>query len=172
MAGRKSVYDTMIAPRLEEVRKWSSLGVTDKRIAELLGVSEPTFFKYKREKDELRESLILGRAYAVEQIENAMYQSAIGGKQVLKKAMKVKKTLYAKGKKDKEVEVMEPYDEEVYYAPNVTAGIYLLKHWAKEKGYTNDPLTLEFKKQELEYKKEMEGLGNNDEENDPFNFNL
>ena len=172
MAGRKSIYDTMIAPRLDEIKKWSSLGVTDKRIAEMLGISEPTFFKYKKEKEELRDIVLLGRSYAVEQIENAMYQSALGGKQTLKKSMKVKRVLYQKGKKDKEVEIMEPYEEEIYISPNVTAAIYLLKHWAKEKGYTNDPLTLEFKREELAYKKELEGLGQENEEDDPFNVDL
>lgn len=172
MAGRKNVYDTMIAPRLDDIKKWASLGVTDKRMSEMLGISEQTFMKYKKEKEEFKDIILLGRSYAVEQIENAMYQSALGGKQTLKKAMKVKRVLYQKGKKDKEVEVMEPYEEEIYLAPNVTACIYLLKHWAKDKGYTNDPLTLEFKKEELAYKKELEGLGQENEENDPFNVDF
>ena len=46
MAGRKSIYETYIEPRLDEIKQWSSIGVTDKKMAEYLGISEPTFIKY------------------------------------------------------------------------------------------------------------------------------
>ena len=32
----------------------------------------------------------------------------------------------------------------------------LLKHWAREEGWTNDPQSLELKKEELELKKEKQ----------------
>lgn len=153
--GRKSAYETKIKPRLSEIKEWTEEGANDTEISRRLNISKATFYKYLAEYKEFAEAVKSGRFKAVEKIENAMFESALGGKQTLKKAMKVKKILYKDGKKDKETEVMEPYEEEVYIAPNTTAGIFLLKHWAKDKGYTNDPLTLELKKQELELKKEI-----------------
>ena len=154
-AGRKNAYETKIKPRLKEIQEWSKEGANDIEIIRRLKISKATYYKYLTKYKEFADSVKRGRSEAVEKLENAMFNCALGGKQKLQKAMKVKKILYKDGKKDKEIEVMEPYEEEVFIAPNVTAGIFLLKHWAKEKGYTNDPLSLELKKEELELKKEI-----------------
>ena len=53
------------------------------------------------------------------------------------------------------LDVISKAAEEVYIPPNATSAIYLLKHWGKLRGYTNDPLSLELKKEELELKKEI-----------------
>ena len=153
IAGRKGIYDEKIKSRFKDIEKWARKGVTEKAIAKNLGVSYSTFNKYKVEKIELSDLLKKSRLVAVEEIENAMYECAIGGKQVVKKYAKCKKIKYENGKKISEEEVMESYDEEVYIPPNTTAAIYLLKHWGKSQGYTNDPLTLDLKKEELKFKK-------------------
>lgn len=153
--GRKSVYDAKIKSRFPEIAEWVKNGATEKSIMKNLGVSHTTWTKYKNEKPELMELLNKNRALAVNEIENSMYLSALGGKQTVWKGMKVKKTEYENGKKVLEFETVEKYQEEVYVPPNTTAGIYLLKHWGRNRGYTNDPLTLELKKEELELKKEI-----------------
>lgn len=150
--GRKDKWSSYIEPRLSDVKKWSEKGLTERQIADRLGVAYSTFNKYKSEKTELSEALKKGRDDAVDRIENAMFESAIGGKQTLKKAQKVKRIKYENGKKSMEAETMEYYEEEIYIPPNTTAGIYLLKHWGKDRGYTNDPIQLELKKRELELK--------------------
>lgn len=160
MAGRKNVYDSKIKPRLDEIKEWCKKGATERSIAKKLGVAYSTFNKYKVEKTELTELLKNNRAKAVDDIENAMFQSAIGGKQTLWKAMKVKHIDYDEDGRKIEYETVERYQEDIYYPPNTTAGIYLLKHWAKDKGYTNDPASLEIKKEELELKKKIADANN------------
>ena len=161
--GRKNVYDTKIKPRFKEIAEWCQKGATERSIANKLGVHYSTFNKYKAEKKEFTELLKKNKACAVDDIENAMYKSAIGGIQTLKKAIKCKHIEYKEGKRIREYETIEYYDEDVYIPPNTTAGIYLLKHWGKDRGYTNDPQTLALryeelkqKKKEFEYKKERE----------------
>jgi hypothetical protein len=45
---------------------------------------------------------------------------------------------------------MVEYEETIYYQPDTTAGIFLLKNWA---GYVNEPKMLEIRAKELELKK-------------------
>lgn len=155
-AGRKNVYESKIKSRFADIETWVKKGATEKSIAKKLGIAYSTFNKYKAEKKEFAELLKKGRETSVDDLENAMFLSAIGGKQSVKKAMKVKRIIYKDGKKDKEIEIMEPYNEEVYIPPNTTAGIFLLKCWGKDRGYTNDPALLELKKKELELKEKAQ----------------
>lgn len=157
MVGRKNVYDSKIKPYFEEIKQWVAKGATEKSIAKRLDVGYSTFNKYKVEKEEFAEILKTSRESCVDEIENAMFESAVGGKQTLWKAMKVKHIDYDdQGRRVKEYETVEKYQEEVYFPPNTTAGIYLLKHWGKSRGYTNDPASLELKKQEVEHKIKMD----------------
>ena len=154
--GRKNVYESKIKSRFTEIEAWVKKGVTERSIANKLGISYSTFNKYKAEETEFSELLKKGRESSVDDLENAMFLSALGGKQSVRKAMKVKRIIYKDGKKDKEIEIMEPYEEEVYTPPNTTAGIFLLKCWGKDRGYTNDPAMLDLKKKELELKEKAQ----------------
>ena len=160
VAGRKNVYDSKIKPRFDEIEAWLKKGATEKSIAKKLGVAYSTFNKYKVEKTEFAELLKINRETCVDDIENAMFESAIGGKKTLKKAMKVKHIDYEGGQRVREYETVEYYEEDVYFPPNTTAGIYLLKHWGKDRGYTNDPKSLELKEKEFEHKKQMDENNN------------
>lgn len=152
-SGRKNVYDSKIKPKFQKIAELAQKGVTEKDIAKAIGVSYSTFNKYKSEKKEFAELLKKNRAFAVDEIENAMFQRATGGVKTLKKAMKCRIVEYGdNGKRAFEKEVVVPYEEEVFFPPDTTAGIYLLKHWGKDRGYTNDPMTLDIKRRELELK--------------------
>lgn len=153
--GRKNTYETKIKPRFSEIAEWTKKGVTERCMAKMLGVSASTFEKHKSEFSEFSDLLKKNRMDAVDDIENSMYQSACGVLREVRKAQKTRHIEYENGKKVREWEEMTPYTEEVYVPPNPTAAIYLLKHWGKERGYTNDPLALDLKKEELELKKEI-----------------
>lgn len=153
--GRKNTYETKIKPRFAEIAEWVKKGATERCMAKMLGVSVSTFEKHKSEFPEFSDLLKKNRMAAVDDIENSMYQSACGVLREVRKAQKTRHIEYENGKKVREWEEMTPYTEEVYVPPNPTAAIYLLKHWGKERGYTNDPLTLDLKKEELELKKEI-----------------
>lgn len=150
--GRKSKNED-IEKNIEKIKEWLNKGLTEKQIAKNLGMAYSTFNKYKNQNKEFSELLKKERKKPVEELENALYKSALGGTVTVKKAMKIKTVDYENGKRLRETEEIEYYEEEVYYPPNTTAGIYLLKHWGK--GYTNDPELLSIKKKELELKEKM-----------------
>jgi hypothetical protein len=70
----------------------------------------------------------------------------------VKKHVKLKRIEYENGKKLSEYEEMVEYEEEVYYPPDTTAGIFLLKNWGN---YMNEPRAMEIRKQELELREKQ-----------------
>ena len=76
---RPSKYETHVAPRLEEVKDWVRNGATDLEIAKRLGISESTYFEYKKEYSEFSESLKETKEYIDGQVENALLQNALKG---------------------------------------------------------------------------------------------
>lgn len=141
--GRKSVYDTNIKPYFQDIRAWARDGVTERSMAQALGISYSTFNKYKAEKTELSQLLKKEREVCVDAIENAVYKRAMGFQYTEEKVTEsekdgVKTELFTKTA-----------------LPDVTAAIYLLKHWGRNRGYTNDPMSLELKKKELELKEKL-----------------
>ena len=157
----KRLYDTRVKPYLSQIKEMAANGVTINQIAKQLKISNRSLLTYIDEEEDLREAIYSGREFAVKEIENAMYKSAIGETVTLKKGMKVKKVIYEKGKKKGEVETVEPYEEQIYVKPDTTAGIFLLKNWAKDK-YASDPQLLELKKREQELKEKMAEVEDDD----------
>ncbi len=149
-----NIYEEKVKPNLERVKELASEGLTQEQIANAFGVNYRTFKRYIEEEEELRQALNSGRETAIKEVENAMFQSAIGGKVTVKKGMKVKKVIYENGKKKGEVETVEPYDEEIYVKPDTQAGIFLLKNWAKDR-YSADPIMHDLKRREVELKEKL-----------------
>lgn len=158
--GRKGVYETKIKPFFPEISEWVKNGVFERDIAKNLGVGYSTFNRYKSEKEEFREILKNNRESCVEKIENAMFTAATGEVRTVKKFMKCRRVEYENGKRKSEKEIMVPYEEEIYIPPNTTAAIYLLKHWGRDKGYTNDPASLEIRRKELKLKEKIAEANN------------
>lgn len=149
-----SIYDDRVKPNLDKIMKMASDGLTQNQIADALGVNFRTLQRYIEQEDELRKAINSGREVAIKEVENAMFNSAIGGKVTVKKGMKVKKIIYENGRKKGEVETVEPYDEEVYVKPDTQAGIFLLKNWAKDR-YSQDPIMHDLKRREVELKEKL-----------------
>jgi hypothetical protein len=80
-----------------------------------------------------------------------MFKSACGFVQVVHKHEKVKRCNYKDGKKLKEWEEIVEFDEEVYYKPDITAGIFLLKNWSN---YLDNPKLMELRQQEINLQKQ------------------
>lgn len=143
----------LILSNLDKIEKWKADGKSIRWICGQLGVSKSLFYNVcKDESNGLVDSVKKGKAVAVERIEDAMFNSAIGYTRIAKKYHKVKRIEYdpVTGKKLYEAEEIVEVAEEVYYPPDNTAGIFLLKNWGK---YTNEPATIDLRKQELELKK-------------------
>ena len=153
--GRKNKYETVILPRLNEIKELIKQGYTDKEVAEKIGVSYTTWKTHKRKIPSFSSLIQESREIPIKNIEDSLYLQALGFTKTVKKAMKLKEVQYDNGKRLKEIERVEYYDEEIYIPPSVSAGQFLLKNWARDK-YSNNPAELEVKKEELEHKRENE----------------
>ena len=152
--GRKSKYDTVILPRMEEIKELIQQGYSEKQIANKIGVSYTTWKTHKRKIESFSTIILTGREKNIDDLEKSMFQQALGFTKTVTKAMKLKTVTYGEnGKRLKEEERIEYYDEVVYIPPSFNATRFLLMNWNKE-GYSMNPAELDLKKEELERKKE------------------
>lgn len=143
--GRKSVYDTKIKPRFDDILKWLRNGATEKQVYENLGISHKAFYKYKSEKSELSELLKKGQESLVEQLRGALIKKALGFE--YKESKRI--TKYEDGN---EIIQTEEYTKQAL--PDVAAANLLLKNYDKE-NWSNDPRNDDIKREELEMKKKI-----------------
>lgn len=142
--GRKCKYHEYVEPFLADVRKWAMQGASEEEIARKLGIAYSTFKVYKNDFSALAAEIKEGRKGAVTEIKAALFKKACGYEYVESKEVfdetgaMVRKELYHK-----------------HAAPDAACSMILLKHWAKDEGWTNDPASLELKRQELELRREQ-----------------
>lgn len=74
----KSKYETHVEPNLILVEKWTRDGATDNEIYTRLGISETSFYKYKRKHAEFAEALKRGKEVVDTEVENALLKRALG----------------------------------------------------------------------------------------------
>ena len=139
--GRPNKYETHVKPRLKEIEKFCTY-MTEKQIAETLGVAYSSFCEYKNKYPELLESLKKGRESLVLELRSTLIRKAKGFNYSEKKIIK-----------ENGVVVRE---EEYQKAslPDVAALNLLLKNYDRE-NWSNDPQLLDIKRKELELKKEQ-----------------
>lgn len=142
--GRKTVYDTKIAPHLETIRKAVEQGATVSEIAKALDIAESTLYKYKDEKKELSEAFAHGRANIVIQIRGALLKKALGYEYEEKKQY-IRKD--AKGENIQYTEISTKHQP-----PSETAGAMLLRNY-DENWLDKDNTTTQLKQQEYELRK-------------------
>lgn len=149
--GRKSKYDTHIAPHLEQIRTAVKNGATVKEIAYALGVAESTLNKYKAEKTELTAAFACGRANIIIDIRAALLKKALGYE------YQEKKQYIRKDEKGENVTYTEITTK--HQPPSETAGAMLLRNY-DEHWLDKDNITTQLKQQELEIKR-MNAAANN-----------
>lgn len=142
----KSKYETIILPRLEEIKKWLSEGLTDKEIIRSLGISSSTWYKHKSEITEFSETVDESRKPKVTELEDTMFKLARGYKVTVNKVMKVRD---AGGG-----EHLEEFEEDIFVPPNFNALRFLLVNWSNE--YSNDPGLLRQRIAEFEHRKTLD----------------
>ena len=141
--------------QMDKIKEWIGQGVPMGTIAKAIGVSKTTLYKHISDLDSGLNSLDAIKKYrepAVEELENTMFRSACGYERTVKKYAKVKRCMYDNGKKAEEWEEMQEYEETVYFPPDTTAGIFLLKNWGN---YMNEPVTLKLRQEEVELKRKQ-----------------
>lgn len=134
--GRKSAYDSRIKPFFPQILEMCKT-MTDKQIAEALGVSLSTFMKHKAEKKEFSDLIKKGRQNLVAELKGILIQKAKGFKYQEKKVIKD-----SEGYERKEI-------FEKYAQPDVAAINLLLKNYDKE-NWANDPQMIRIREKELE----------------------
>lgn len=107
----KSKWDR-VKEKLILVEGWARDGLTDVQIANNLGISKTTFYKFKNEHSELSELLKKGKEDIDYQVENALLKRALG--------YKYDEITYEYGKETKRVTKQ--------VAPDTTAQIFWLKN--------------------------------------------
>ena len=81
----KSQYSVKVEPYLESIEGWTRDGLVMSQIAEKLGISKTTLYKYMQEHSELSERLKKGREVSDAQVENELFKKAVGFTRVEKK---------------------------------------------------------------------------------------
>lgn len=145
----------IVTDNIEKIKEWIGQGVPMGVIAKNIGVSKTTLYKHVGEFEQGLNSLDTIKKYrqpCVDELEATMYNSARGFERVVKKQAKLKRVMYDNGKKAEEWEELVEYEETVYYPPDTTAGIFLLKNWAD---YANEPVTNDLRKREIELKEKQ-----------------
>ena len=144
-AGRPSKYETHIKPYFEDIKRMC-LYMTDRQIAEKLGVAYSSFNLYKKNKAEFSELIKEGRQNLVFELKGNLIRASKGYKYSEKKIIK------ERDENGNMVVVREEISEK-YMRPDVAATNLLLKNYDKE-NWANDPQELELKKKALELQKE------------------
>lgn len=136
--GRPKKYFSNIRPYLDKIPEMA-LNMTERQIAEELGVGYTAFNEYKKLYPELNEALKKGRKALVIELRGTLLKKAKGFQYSEKKILK---------------ENGQIVREEIYEKtslPDVAAINLLLKNYDKE-NWANDPQELELKKKELKLK--------------------
>lgn len=99
-----SKYETHVLPYLEQIAAMCRNGATDKEIYTLLGISEDSFYRYKKSHREFSESLKENKEFADLRVENNLNKNANGYEYEEEVVVMKKEIIYnEQGKKQKEI---------------------------------------------------------------------
>jgi|GEM_PF-3511778 len=127
-------FETNVKPFYEEIRIWVTLGMTDKDIAEKLGVAYSTFRKYMNQNPDLAEKMRLAKIKPNAAIAGKLYDTAFGFYIDMEKPVKCKEVWYDDKKLRHEKEHVEMVPVKEYIAPDFKAQAFYLtnrdpEHW-------------------------------------------
>lgn len=136
--GRPNKYETNVKPRLDEIKKLC-LTMTEKQIAEYLGVGYSSWCDYKNKYSELSDALKKGRESLVNELKSTLIKKAKGFQ-------------YSEKKTIKEGGVIVREEEYIRSSlPDVAALNLLLKNYDAD-NWSNDPQMLKLREKELKLK--------------------
>lgn len=164
--GRPSKYETEIVPRFDEMETWIRNGFSEREVAKKLGISWQTYQTYKNKYAEFLDRIEKARHKPVDDVKAAIFRRATGFTYTETKTVieyeefsdDIKETLIQLGVDVGTLGKRRMVRTEIYEKqalPDPASCMILLKQWARDEGWTNDPQTLEIRKQELELKKKQ-----------------
>ena len=151
--GRKTVYETHIAPRLKDIEKWRKIGATVENMCAALGVSKTTFHKYLNEQPEFANAYKKGTVEFVMDLRGELARIAF--KHTLETKKQYIKQDMETGNNTKYTEITTKEVDGDIAAINL-----LLKNL--DENWSNDPQNLALRKQELELRKQIAAANNFD----------
>lgn len=125
---------TRIRRRFAEIEEWARQGLSERQIILNLGISQATFYKYKRERQELAELIEKARVKPVQVLIGKLYQRACG---MTRTTTRTCTRTDSDGREFTISETTETQD-----LPNIAAIHLLLKNWNKD-NWSNDPVSAE-----------------------------
>lgn len=138
-------YDQWLTEEgLLKITGWARDGLIDKQIAHNMGIGASTLREWKGTFPEVAEALRKGKEVVDREVENALFRSAIGYTQTIRKPVKVRDVEYdpETGRKIREVERWVAVEEEIHVPPQVTAQIFWLKNRKPDQWREKNDLTL------------------------------
>lgn len=148
--GRGSKYNEFgISQKLKSIEGWARHGSTLAEIAQMLGVSEATLYRWKGSYPEFCEALRVGAREADGEILNSAFRQAVGYREPVTEIQKLKKIAYRPSENEDGTEgppeivrdakgnpVLEDYAEAVtyekYFEPDPKMTIFMLSNRLKE----------------------------------------
>jgi transposase len=118
----------LTADGLLRLEAYARDGLTDDDISTKLGINRSTLYDWIKKYPDISNALKRGKEVVDVEVENALLQKAMGIKETVQRAIKLKEVLYENGKRVSEKERIEYADEEVYIPPDTTAAIFWLKN--------------------------------------------
>lgn len=122
-------YEYWLTPEgLLKLEGWARDGLVEEQIAENMRISRSTLNEWKKKYSDISDTLKKSKEVADRNVENALYERAIGGIHQVKKTFKVKESYYdAQGRKCEKEELKTALDE-VFIPGDTTAQIFWLKN--------------------------------------------
>ena len=79
---------------LLELEGWARDGLTDEQIAYNMGINKATLYRWKEKYCDICDSLKRGKEVVDRQVENSLFERALGGTHEVRKTFKVKEKYY------------------------------------------------------------------------------
>ncbi len=130
--------EEIISSSLSLIESWVSDGLTDKEIAEKLGMSYSTFRRYKTENGDLKRAIAQGKDKKNESVVQALYKNCIGYKYYEEVPTKVKTEVTAPDGTKTVSEDVKISSVKKYKGPDLAAQKYWLNNRDKAK-WQEDP---------------------------------
>lgn len=125
----KGKYEYWLTPEgLLKLQGWAVDGLTDEQIADNMGISRSTLNEWKKKYSDISDTLKKNKEIADRNVENALYERALGGTHTVTKAVKLKESYYDKQGRKCEKEIVQMVLEQVYVPGDTTAQIFWLKN--------------------------------------------
>ena len=152
--GAKNKYETLVKPYLTDIEKKVREGVTEENIATALGICVASLNNYKNKYPELKEALSKDKgADELKALVNAGVEAAKG------RYVENEQMIYTVDENGNPV-LEKVIKNKVWQPPNPALNKFYVQNFGKEKGFSNDPLQLELKRQKQEFDEKLEKLKN------------